>query len=111
MLLKLNRTQTTALGQLRANVIYDFDMRKRRHKEVADTLSARKFAAPATKKDLEAQKGDLAARQAAAMAKGGALSPALCEALLIEEQEAAEAKGKKAAAAKAGADAEAGSGK
>lgn len=68
MLLRLKRTQKTALGLLRAGVPYAFDPANPAQKAVADRLLAQKLADKLTRKQLDTELEDEIARQAAAQA-------------------------------------------
>jgi len=52
MLLKVKRTQKTAIGLLRTNVAYEFDLKDRAQKETFDALEARGLVEKTTAKDL-----------------------------------------------------------
>lgn len=68
MLLKLKRTQKTAIGMLRAGVAYTFDEDDPAHMAVADRLLERGLAKKTTKKALSDEATEIAARQAAELA-------------------------------------------
>ncbi len=83
MLLKLKRTQRTAIGVLQAGVAYDFDPKKPGQKNVAESLLARGMAEKTTPEKVAEEKADAEARAEAAkqpaLLSGGASE-------LIEEQ-------------------------
>jgi hypothetical protein len=53
MLLKVKRTQKTAIGLLRTNVPYEFDLKNPAHKKTLDALEARGLVEKTTIKDLK----------------------------------------------------------
>ncbi|MEN9062851.1 MULTISPECIES: hypothetical protein [Ponticoccus] len=93
MLLRLKRTQTTAIGRLQAATPYAFDMKDSRHAAVANALLKRGMAEKLTKADLDVAGADPAALQRAmqaATSDGRGIAPALAERAAILEQEVAE---------------------
>lgn len=68
MLLKMLRTQKTAIGMLRAGVAYDFDDKDPRQAAIAKRLLENKLAEKTTAKKLAEAAQTIAAQQAAAQA-------------------------------------------
>lgn len=104
MLLKLKRSQKTVLGQLRAGVVYEFNMKDSRHKAVAESLVDRGMAERTSRKEIDA--ADSLAREKALVADGSEGTPmrsAIGNDPAIKAQEQAKADAKAAAEAKADA--------